>query len=456
MSGFQEEEEYFMFKDVFDIKDLFSQLQYFSYLQFTGQLDFKIANLQALKWRQNLDIPGISYPPALLSLSWRLYFNQGYLVWGVGGEHPQRRWLRQLRQNHSFRAELSVGQAHSWPQRLNYDALAIRVRQGKLSQKEMTTIVSGHIAEILFDICQQLDQSRRWLKMKTCYEQITQDNVEPKLAAISVEAAFAQTMRDWKTWKRAGLAVYSPNQAPTIRDVESLDLQLAIDTRQNVLVQVDGQQTLRDLAMRLNQSSLLVTRAMAPYVCRGLISWVNVEDQEFFEPPVFSTSQPIASVKRLVKPGEPQPKANLIACIDDSKLDGQIIGNILKQLGYPFLHIQDPMQALISLLEHKPDLIFLDLLMPIANGYEICSQIRRITAFRDTPVIILTSSGGIVDRVRAKVVGSTDFLAKPIELEQVQAVLQKYLCSSSNLKQSIIPEIGFSSPRTLAMPKIKA
>ena len=50
--------------------------------------------------------------------------------------------------------------------------------------------------------------------------------------------------------------------------------------------------------------------------------------------------------------------ADLIAYIDDSKLDGQIMGNILKQLGYPFLYIQDPIQALIRLLEHKPDLIF--------------------------------------------------------------------------------------------------
>ena len=416
-----------MFKDVFDIKDLFSQLQYFSYLQFTGQMDLKIANLQALKWRQSSNIPGASYPPTMLSLSWRLYFNQGHLVWGVGGEHPKRRWFRQLRQNYAIRANLSVDQAHRWPQRLNYDALAIWVRQGKLSQTGMKAIVSGHIAEILFDLCQQLDQSSQWLKMKICYERITPDNVEPRIAFISVDEVCSQIIRDWKTWKRACLTDYSPNQAPSIQDVESLDLKIAIDARQNVMIQVDGQQTLRDLAMGLNLSSLMVTRAMASYVRKGLIGLVNVEDQGSIEQPVFSSSQPIPLIRQQVKPVESLPRTNLIACIDDSKLDGQIMGNILKQLDYPFLHIQDPMQALICLLEHKPNLIFLDLLMPIANGYELCSQIRRISAFRDTPIIILTHSSGIVDRVRAKVVGSTDFLAKPIELKQVQAVLQKYL-----------------------------
>ena len=61
--------------------------------------------------------------------------------------------------------------------------------------------------------------------------------------------------------------------------------------------------------------------------------------------------------------------------------------------------------------------------MPIANGYELCRQIRRISVFMDTPVIILISSDSIVDRVRAKVLGSTGLLTKPIELEKVQAIL---------------------------------
>lgn len=68
--------------------------------------------------------------------------------------------------------------------------------------------------------------------------------------------------------------------------------------------------------------------------------------------------------------------------------------------------------------------------MPIANGYEICSQIRRVSALNHIPVIILTSNDGIVDRVRAKMVGSSGFLAKPIVTEKVLKILQKYLPNS--------------------------
>lgn len=101
---------------------------------------------------------------------------------------------------------------------------------------------------------------------------------------------------------------------------------------------------------------------------------------------------------------------------------------ILTTAGYQFIEIQDSVQALLSLVEHKPDLIFLDLLMPIANGYEICSQIRRIAIFQNVPIIILTSNDGVIDRVRAKLAGATDFISKPVEPEKILAAVRKY-CS---------------------------
>ncbi len=49
------------------------------------------------------------------------------------------------------------------------------------------------------------------------------------------------------------------------------------------------------------------------------------------------------------------------------------------------------------IIEAKADLIFLDLIMPIANGYEICTQLRRAVIFENTPIIILTGSDKVVD-----------------------------------------------------------
>ena len=81
--------------------------------------------------------------------------------------------------------------------------------------------------------------------------------------------------------------------------------------------------------------------------------------------------------------------------------------------------------------------------MPVASGYEICAQLRRISVFANTPVIILTGSDGLFDRVRAKVVGSTDFITKPVVADKVIGVIRKYIQTPSPVK-------GDSNPQTLS------
>jgi chemotaxis family two-component system response regulator PixG len=79
------------------------------------------------------------------------------------------------------------------------------------------------------------------------------------------------------------------------------------------------------------------------------------------------------------------------------------------------------------MLARKPDVIFLDLVMPNTNGYEICAQLRKLSFFRNTPILILTGNDGIVDRVRAKLVGASDFLNKPVDAGIVLSVIRKHL-----------------------------
>lgn len=101
--------------------------------------------------------------------------------------------------------------------------------------------------------------------------------------------------------------------------------------------------------------------------------------------------------------------------------------SLLSAAGYQFLGVDDAMRAFGILLARKPDLIFLDLVMPNANGYEICAQLRKLACFRNTPIVILTGNDGIVDRVRAKLVGASDFLSKPVDAGIVLSVIRKHL-----------------------------
>jgi chemotaxis family two-component system response regulator PixG len=117
----------------------------------------------------------------------------------------------------------------------------------------------------------------------------------------------------------------------------------------------------------------------------------------------------------------------LVFCIDDSPQICYIMEETLRAAGYRCMSVQDSIQALPILIKQKPSVIFLDLVMPVANGYEICSQIRRVAAFRKTPIIILTGNDGVVDRVRAKAVGATDFMSKPVDSDRILQAVQRHL-----------------------------
>ncbi|RMF23520.1 MAG: response regulator, partial [Cyanobacteria bacterium J083] len=117
----------------------------------------------------------------------------------------------------------------------------------------------------------------------------------------------------------------------------------------------------------------------------------------------------------------------LVICVDDSPLICQAMANILLTEGYRFMSIQQPEKVIVTILKQKPNFIFLDLLMPIVNGYELCAQIRRTPKLQAIPIVILTAKDGLVDRMRAKLSGSTDFMSKPVDKKSVIAMLNKYL-----------------------------
>ncbi|MFP3345400.1 response regulator, partial [Halomonas sp. SIMBA_159] len=75
----------------------------------------------------------------------------------------------------------------------------------------------------------------------------------------------------------------------------------------------------------------------------------------------------------------------LIACVDDSPQVTQTVEQIVRENGYDFIGINDPLRANATLLKVKPDLIFLDLIMPNTNGYEICTQLRRVSSLQEIP-----------------------------------------------------------------------
>jgi CheY-like chemotaxis protein len=393
-------------QEVVTIADLAMRIQTCRQSKFTGQLNLAIQKPK--------------------SQCWSLYFCVGALIWGYSDVHPVRRCYRQIT-HHCPQLPISSIQPQYW----DYNYLAELVKQGKIQQEQMATIVESDITEILFDIYQQGEQLPYKSGFQLTSQPVAQKTldllIDSSLVLIRPDEAWQRAKQDWDAWRHAGLIKYSPNQAPRIWKAEELQQQTSLLAYYNLTALADGKQTLRDLAVKLKQNLLLLTQSLMPSIRQGLMGLIDVEDLNYsFKSVTSPKPQPGLALTRR-SPVQPQSTAPLIAYIDDSLTDSRTMSHILSKGGYRFLTIQDPVTALPALLEHKPDLIFLDLVMPVANGYEICAQIRRISAFKNTPVIILTSNDGSVDRVRAKMVGSSGFLAKPIDAEKVLAILQRHL-----------------------------
>ncbi len=131
----------------------------------------------------------------------------------------------------------------------------------------------------------------------------------------------------------------------------------------------------------------------------------------------------------LGRPSSPAsvPALATICCVDDSKAIAQNISDILTPEGYRVVSIQDPLKVLAFLEDHHPDLVLLDILMPELNGYELCRMIRQNHLIRDIPIAFLTGKDGLLDKLRAKLLGVKDYMTKPIEPTELKECVKRLL-----------------------------
>ncbi|MBF2056442.1 MAG: response regulator [Cyanobacterium sp. T60_A2020_053] len=349
---------------------------------------------------------------------WVFYLYLGRLVYATGGNHPIRRWRRNLVANipqipshmSSIQSEIDRLPLDERNNCWEYELLCFWVEQQKVSLEQAARMIRQNIIEVLFDVTQAMQvtcelKSERQLPFST------------RLVLIDAEQVIQEAQKSWHSWQSAKIADRSPDMAPVITQPEELEQQTNPQIYQTLSQLLDGQQTLRDLSVRMKRDVLTVTRSLLPYVQRGLVKLVEIPDLEAPKLPIGNDL-------------DEETSANLkitIACVDDSPLICQTMEKIITTAGYSFIGINDALRAIAILLAKKPDLIFLDLIMPNANGYEICSQLRKLTFFKHTPIVILTGNDGLVDRVRAKMVGSSDFIGKPVDTALVLDTIRKHL-----------------------------
>jgi twitching motility two-component system response regulator PilG len=115
-----------------------------------------------------------------------------------------------------------------------------------------------------------------------------------------------------------------------------------------------------------------------------------------------------------------------VMVIDDSKTIRRTAETLLKKEGCEVVTATDGFEALAKIADQKPDIIFVDIMMPRLDGYQTCALIKNNQVFKETPVVMLSSKDGLFDRARGRIVGSDQYLTKPFTKDELLGAIREH------------------------------
>jgi len=116
-----------------------------------------------------------------------------------------------------------------------------------------------------------------------------------------------------------------------------------------------------------------------------------------------------------------------VMVIDDSKTIRRTAETLLKKEGCDVVTATDGFEALAKISDEKPQIIFVDIMMPRLDGYHTCALIKNNQMFKNVPVIMLSSKDGLFDKARGRIVGSEQYLTKPFTREELLGAIRKHV-----------------------------
>jgi len=139
---------------------------------------------------------------------------------------------------------------------------------------------------------------------------------------------------------------------------------------------------------------------------------------------------------------------SLILIVDDNANNLQVLGNILSTKGFKIALASNGQEALDFVEKQIPDLIFLDIMMPDMNGFEVCEKLKKNEKAKDIPIIFLSALSNPTNKVKAFEVGGVDYITKPFNMSEVIARANAHLklkvtqeeCVKTNVR--LFKEIG--------------
>lgn len=191
-------------------------------------------------------------------------------------------------------------------------------------------------------------------------------------------------------------------------------LPMTEEQRQKIHQLTDAGRSLDAIAASLGRDPLEVAQMFAGWVKKGLVG---------MQLPQGSLS--------------PRRQSTILA-VDDSVVMQELIRQALAN--YRVITSGQPADLLSLLLQHRPDLLILDITMPEIDGLELCRMVRGLEQFRHLPIVILTGREGLWDRIKGKLSGATRYLSKPFNQVQLNYEIQRLLGQRATTAPQALPQ----------------
>ncbi len=204
------------------------------------------------------------------------------------------------------------------------------------------------------------------------------------------------------------------------------------DVKKHLVGSANGKNTLLDIADKMGKDPLKVAKSYVGWVEND---WVSMGTTPREESPttIGEIKDDAGHSQNTTTVSQSQTKTNnsnlpVVLSVDDSPIIQISIKRAL-QSEYNVLLASKAAEALAMLDQNPVQLMLLDLTMPDVDGLEFCKTVRQIPKFQDLPIVMVTARDGLVNKMKGHIAGTSKYLTKPFQPEQLREVVSEYINS---------------------------
>lgn len=116
-----------------------------------------------------------------------------------------------------------------------------------------------------------------------------------------------------------------------------------------------------------------------------------------------------------------------VVVVDDNTTVRALFKRGTEDLAIDLVSYGSAAEAMAYLKDHRPDLLFLDIIMPDKDGLSFLRELRNLPLHQDTPVIMITSKDYMQDRTLAKALGALEFITKPMSIQAISDIIRQHI-----------------------------